>query len=431
MLQEYKICVIGGGSSYTPELIEGFIESWPELPVRSIALMDIDERKLSIVGGLARRMVGAAGVDIEVLETTNRATAVEGADFVISQIRVGGMAARILDEKIPPQFGVIGQETTGPGGFAKALRTIPVVLSIAHDVETLAPGAFLINFTNPAGLITEALQRYTSVPCIGLCNLPIGAEMRLSARLGIDRSRIGLDWVGLNHLNWIRGVTVDGRDVWDDVFAAELEEARVREVDDWGFSADLLETLGMIPCGYLNYYYNHDRILAKQKKAGQTRGEEVQVIEDQLMALYQDPDLKEKPALLEKRGGAYYSKVAVSLVMAIASNRYDVSIVNTRNLGAVPDLPRDVVVETPCVIGAAGARPLATGPLPTSIRGLIESVKAYEELTACAGAEGDRQKALLALLAHPLTPSFQAARDLLDALLDAHRRHLPQFFPGG
>jgi 6-phospho-beta-glucosidase len=431
MSKGMKVCVIGGGSSYTPELIEGFIESREALPVASITLMDIDKHKLEIVGGLARRMLQAAEVEIKLETTLDRAQAIEGSDFVITQIRVGGMAARTLDEKIPLEFGVIGQETTGPGGFAKALRTIPVALSIARDVESLAPGAFLLNFTNPAGLITEALQRYSALPSIGLCNLPIGTEMRLSQRLGVDRSRLSLDWVGLNHLNWVRGAAVDGRDVWPQVFAEELEEAREREEDSWNFSAGLLELLGMIPCGYLNYYYDHDRILVRQKKAVKTRGQEVQEIEDQLMQLYHDPDLKTKPKLLEQRGGAYYSKVAVSLISAIANNKQEVFIVNTRNRGAVPDLPRNAVVEIPCAISAIGARPLVTEPLPAKIRGLVQAVKAYEELAAVAGAEGDRRIALQALLAHPLTPSFQTAQDLLAALLNAHRQHLPQFFPGG
>ncbi len=431
MAENIKVCVIGGGSSYTPELIEGFIENWEELPLQRISLMDIDERRLGIVGGLARRMVQAAESPIEIETTLDRREAISGSDFVINQIRVGGMAARILDERVPLEFGVIGQETTGPGGFAKALRTIPVVLKIARTIESLAPDAVLINFTNPAGLITEALHRYASVSTIGLCNLPIGMEMRLSQSLGVDRSQLSLDWVGLNHLNWIRGATLDGSDIWPQVFAGEVEAARQRGDDGWNFSAELLETLGLIPCGYLNYYYHHDRVLAKQQKASKTRGEEVREIEEQLIEMYQDPSLKEKPKLLEQRGGAYYSKAAVSLISAQARNKREVHIVNTANGTAIPDLPADVVVEVPCIIDEAGAHPLETGLLPAEIRGLVQAVKAYEELAARAGAEGDRRAALLALLAHPLTPSFQAAQGLLEALLDAHRQYLPQFFPGG
>lgn len=431
MARELKIAVIGAGSSYTPELVEGFVEARSELNVARIAMMDIDERKLAIVGGLAGRMLEAADVDVELELTTDRQRAIEGAHYVINQIRVGQMAARILDEKIPLRFGVIGQETTGPGGFAKALRTIPVALDIARDIQRLAPGAFLLNFTNPAGLITEALLRYGEVPVIGLCNLPIGIEMRLAQALGVDRKRITIDHVGLNHLNWLRGVWVDGRDIWEQVFQRALEEARLGSEDDWGFSAELLETLQCIPCGYLNYYYNHDRVLAKQLKAEKTRGEEVLEIERQLMEMYQDPNLREKPKLLEKRGGAYYSKVAVSLISAIENNKNEVHVVNTLNRGAIPNLPPDVVVEVPCVIGAGGARPLVTAPMAPQIAGLTQQVKAYEVLAAKAGAEGDRRAALQALLAHPLVPSFSAAKGLLEALLEAHRPFLPQFFRQG
>jgi len=428
MRRELKIAVIGAGSSYTPELVEGFVEARAELNIARITMMDIDERKMAIVGGLAGRMLEAAGVDVELELTTNRQQAIEGAHYVINQIRVGQMAARVQDEKIPLRFGVIGQETTGPGGFAKALRTIPVVLDIARDIRRLAPGAFLLNFTNPAGLITEALLRYGETPVIGLCNLPIGIEMRLAQALGVDRKRITIDHVGLNHLNWLRGVWMDGQNVWDQVFRQAIEEARQRLEDDWGFSAELLEALQCIPCGYLNYYYNHDRVLAKQLKAEKTRGEEVMEVERQLMEMYQDPNLREKPKLLEKRGGAYYSKVAVSLVSAIENNKNEVHVVNTLNRGAIPNLPPDVVVEVPCVIGANGARPLVTAPMAPQIAGLTQQVKAYEVLAARAGAEGDRRAALQALLAHPFVPSFSVAQGLLEALLEANRPFLPQFF---
>lgn len=426
-MNSLKVCVIGGGSSYTPELIEGFLENQDELPVRSIVLVDINPRKLDIVGNLAQRMVRTEESEIEILKTNNLDQAIEGAQFVINQIRVGGMAARILDEKIPLEFGIIGQETTGPGGFAKALRTIPVALNIAQTIERLSPDAVLVNFTNPAGLITEALTRYSSISVIGLCNLPIGAEMRLSKRLGVARKRIRLDWVGLNHLNWIRGVTLDGDDIWEEVYQQELAEAREQEQNGWNFSSELLETLGMIPCGYLNYYYNHDFIYTKQKKAVQTRGEQVQEIEDQLMEMYQNPELTEKPKLLEQRGGAYYSKAAVDLISAIANNKGEIHIVNTINRGAITNLPPEAVVEVPCVIDANGAHPLETEALPVEIRGLVQAVKVYEELTAMAGSTGDRKKALLALLAHPLVGSFQLAQELLDALLKAHQAYLPTY----
>ncbi len=425
-----KLCVIGAGSSYTPELIEGIIRNQAVLPISTVALMDIDADRLRTIADFARRMVQAADVEIKIEETLEREPAIEGSRFVVSQIRVGGMAARILDETIPPRFGVIGQETTGPGGFAKALRTIPVVLDIAQEIETLAPEAILINFTNPAGLVTEALQRYSGAKSIGLCNLPIGMEMRIAKELNVERDRIRLDWVGLNHLNWTRGAYLDDEDIWPQIFSTALELAGEQTSDGWNFSQDLLQTLGMIPCGYLNYYYNHDFMLEKQRSAPRSRGEEVRAIEAQLMEMYQDPKLNKKPALLEERGGAYYSTAAVSLIAAIVNENSEIHIVNTHNQGAIPDLPDDAVVEVPCRITASGAAPQKCAPMSAEIRGLVQAVKAYEELTAEAAVTGERRTALQALLAHPLVPSFGVAKELLDALIDAHREYLPRFAEG-
>jgi 6-phospho-beta-glucosidase len=419
-----KICVIGGGSTYTPELIEGFIERGDELPVAAIALMDIDENRLRVVGGLAERMLRAAEADIELRLTTQRQEALEGTDYVITQIRVGGLACRIQDEKIPLQFGVVGQETTGPGGFAKALRTIPVLLDIAHDVAEVAPAAHLINFTNPSGIITEALLKYTDIPTVGLCNSPFGFQQGIAQQLGVAPERIQLDYVGLNHLSWIRGVTLDGKDVFDQVLEGAIALARAGE---FPFSPQLLETLGMIPSYYLNYYYNHDQVVAEQRRAEKTRGEVVQEIEASLLELYADPNLKHKPKLLEKRGGAHYSTVAVAVINAIHHDNGEVHIVNTRNNGALPDLPLDCVVELPSVINGSGARAVPVVPMPLAIRGLTQAVKAYEELTVLAGVEGNEQAALQALLAHPLVPSFAVAQGLWAAIKEANRTYLPQF----
>lgn len=427
MKRDLKVTIIGGGSSYTPELIEGLIKAAGELHLTRVVLMDINEERLDIVGGLARRMAQAAEAPFELELSTDRRAAIEGAHYVINQIRVGGMAARVQDEQIPLCFGVIGQETTGPGGFAKALRTIPVVLEIAREMTELAPGAFLINFTNPSGLITEALHRYTQVPVIGLCNLPIGIEMRLAKAFNVPRERVFIDHVGLNHLNWLRGAWVDGQDVWPQVFEQEVAEAR-RAPEEKTFSAELLETLQHIPCGYLNYYYNRDQVLEKQLKAEKTRGQEVMEIERQLFEMYRDPNLREKPKLLEKRGGAYYSTAAVSLISAIENDKQEIHVVNVMNQGAIPNLPPDVVVEVPCVVNAQGARPITTAPMAPQILGLTQQVKAYELLTVKAGVEGDRRAALQALLNHPLVPSFAIAQKLLDAILEANRPFLPQFF---
>jgi len=422
-----KMCVIGGGSTYTPELIEGFIERGDELPVATIALMDIDENRLRVVGGLAERMLRTAGADIELQLTIRRREALEGADYVITQIRIGGLACRIRDEKIPLQFGVVGQETTGPGGFAKALRTIPVLLEVAHDVAEVAPGAHLINFTNPSGIITEALLKYAAIPTVGLCNSPFGFQQGVAQQLGVAPERIRLDYVGLNHLSWIRGVRLDGEEVFEKVLEGAIARASAGESP---FSPQLLETLGMLPSYYLTYYYNHDQVLAEQRRAGKTRGEEVQEIEASLLELYADPNLRHKPRLLEKRGGAHYSTVAVAVISAVHHDKGEVHIVNARNDGALPDLPSDCAVELPSVIDGNGAQAIPVAPMPPAIRGLAQAVKAYEELTVLAAVEGDEQTALQALLAHPLVPSFAVARELWAAIKEANRAYLPQFDSG-
>ncbi len=419
-----KVCVIGGGSTYTPELLEGLIARWHELGLSTITLMDINEERLHVVGGLAGRMLRAARADVKLGLTTQRREALEGADYVITQIRVGGMACRIQDEKIPLQFGVVGQETTGPGGFASALRTIPVMLEIAREMAEVAPGAWLINFTNPSGIVTEALLRHTSVPVIGLCNIPYGFQHRIAQSLGVSPERIRLDYVGLNHLSWVRGVRLDGVDVFDQVMEIAISMARAGELP---FSPELLETLGMIPCDYLRYYYYHDQVVAEQRRSGRTRGEIVQEIEAALLRMYADPALDRKPELLEKRGGAHYSTVAVAVISAIHRDAGEVHIVNTRNGGALPDLPADCAVELPSVIGRDGAKALPVAPMPPSIRGLVQAVKAYEELTVKAAVEGDERAALQALMVHPLVPSFTVARELWAAIKEANKDYLPQF----
>jgi len=419
-----KIVVIGGGSVYTPELIEGFLLRYKELPVEEICLMDINYERLQIVGKFAERMIKAAKAPIRIKLTMSLEEALMGATFVISQIRVGGMAARILDEKIPLRFNVIGQETIGPGGFAKALRTIPVMLDIAKKMEELCPNAFLINFTNPSGIITEVILSHTRVRAVGLCNIPLGMTRMIANWLGVDSQSVELDYIGLNHLSWVRGVKIGGEDVYDRAFAVALEQARRGA---FPFSPALLETLGLIPSYYLRYYYHHDEVLAEQKHALKTRGEEVQAIDKELFALYADPSLTQKPALLEKRGGAHYSTAAVALISAIYNNKSEIHIVNVQNKSAVPDLPHSAVVEVPARINQDGAHPLPTACLPRQVRGLVQAVKAFEELTIEAAVTGSKRAALQALLAHPLVPSFSVAQGLWREIKKAHIHFLPQF----
>lgn len=417
-MQPLKIAVIGGGSTYTPELVEGFIRYFDELPIEQITLMDISTERLRIVGDLVQRML--TNLPIKLVRTTDRIEAITGADFVITQMRIGGLAARALDEQIPLKYGILGQETTGPGGFAKALRTIPVMLDIARDVAQYAPDAWLINFTNPAGLIVEAIMRHTNTRVIGLCNVPINMQIKAAAALNVDPQRVELQYVGLNHLSWAR-VLVDGRDVTRDVLEIEWG-GRSGQID-----AGFLESLGLLPNYYIRYFAHPDRVLQEQLRAEETRAEYLQDVEAELLDLYADPNLSEKPKLLETRGGAYYSTVAVQLIRAIAQDRREVHIVNTRNGQSVPDLPADAVIEVPAVIGKSGAHPLVSGALPAAIRGLTATVKAYEELTVEAAVTGDENTAKMALFTHPLVPSWDIAVALWADIKAAHRDYLPQF----
>jgi 6-phospho-beta-glucosidase len=412
------IAVIGGGSTYTPELIEGFIRHFHEMPVAQIRLMDISTERLRIVGDLVQRMLG--DLPVQLVRTTDRREAISGADFVITQMRIGGLAARARDEQIPLQHGILGQETTGPGGFAKALRTVPVMLEIARDVARYAPNAWLINFTNPAGLVVEAIQRHTDARAIGLCNVPFNMRMKVAKALEVEPERVELDYFGLNHLSWAR-VLVDGVDRTND--ALKL---------DWGgrsgqMDGAYLRALGLLPNYYLRYFAHPDRVLNDQLRAEETRAEYLQRVEAELLDLYRDPTLAQKPALLETRGGAYYSTVAVELVRAIAQDRREVHIVNTRNGHSLPDLPEDAVVEVPTVVGASGARPLDMSRMPPAVRALAVTVKAYEELTIEAAVTGDEDTARLALLTHPLVPAWDIACALWDAIKAAHSEYLPQF----
>lgn len=431
-----KIAVIGGGSTYTPELVDGLIRRAAHLPVAELWLVDVPagERKQEIVGGLVRRMLARAGLPTRVELTLDRRRAIAGADFIINQFRVGQLAARAKDEHIPLKHGIIGQETTGPGGFAKALRTIPVALDVAHDAEELAPEAWIINFTNPSGIVTEALTKHSRMKCIGLCNVPLTMQMAVASLLGVDPARLRFEFIGLNHLSWIRRVSLDGQDITRSVIAAATGHEQVMEgVPDRGLVAELLNDLGMLPSPYLRYFYFPDVMLADEQArvaAGDgTRADQVLRVEERLLALYQDPGLTEKPPELSQRGGAYYSEAALSAIAAIVANRPEVHVVNVPNRGALPDLPPDAVVETNCLIDGTGATPLATGPLPLAVRGLVQQVKAYEQMTIEAAITGDRRRAVLALAANPLVPGVRVAAALVEELLAAHAEHLPQFWP--
>jgi 6-phospho-beta-glucosidase len=415
-----KIGVIGAGSTYTPELVEGFLQRAQSIPLAELVLMDIDEEKLSIVGGLAQRMVQRAGSSITVRLTTDRTEAIAGSAFVLTQMRIGRLQARRKDELIPRRLGYIGQETTGPGGFAKALRTIPVILEIARQMEEHAPGATMINFTNPAGIITEAVLNHSRVNAIGLCNGPIGTRRAILEALGAEDHDVSMRYFGLNHLSFAADILHRGRDVTDAVI-----EALARETDETG--AAILRGLRMVPSGYLQYFYRTPEKVEQQRREEKCRAEEVMEIEEQLLTMYQDPNLAERPAILEKRGGAWYSTVATMLIASMVSNAGDVHVVNTRNNGAIPDLPPECAVEVPAVIDARGATPVVQGPLPLRVRGLVQHVKVYEQLTMQAAVTGDRETAIWALVNNPLVGSYPAAVELVDRLVEAHRAYLPAF----
>ncbi len=420
-----KVVVIGGGSSYTPEIIEGLIARADTLSLRDVWLVDIPRgrRKLEIVGALAKRMVASEGRPFRVHLTTDRREALPDANYVVTQIRVGGMEARAKDERIPLRHGAIGQETTGPGGFAKALRTVPVILDICRDIERLAPEAWLINFTNPSGIVTEAACRHSSAQVIGLCNIPIGTERWIARDFDARPEETFIEYVGCNHLVWVNRVWVKGVEVTDRLIA------KVAAGDQW--PKGLVESLRAIPCGYHHYYYMKDEMLAKARQADAegkpVRAEQIMEIEKRLFEQYKDKSLSRKPAELSKRGGAHYSEAACRLIASIHTDRRDIQCVDTPNRGALSDLAAESVVEVSCVIGADGPRPLPIGSLRPELRGLLQQVKAYEELTIKAAVTGDRGAALQALIANPLVPSAAAAKRILDDLLEAHADHLPQF----
>ncbi|MCL4561989.1 MAG: 6-phospho-beta-glucosidase [Chloroflexi bacterium] len=429
MYKIQKLTVVGGGSTYTPELLSGFIEHREKLAVDRISLFDINRERLETVGGLVSRMLQRAELDTRLELTQNRTGALEGADFIVSQIRVGLMPARILDERIPFSHGVLGQETVGAGGLFNAFRTIPVSLEIAREAARYAPDAWYLNFTNPSGIITEALLNHSELKRVaGLCNVPINAQRAVAELLNVPSQKVWLDWIGLNHLGWIRGIYVDGRDRLPEVIERLSQQLSDEASERFPFESRLLHDLGLLPTYYLRYYYATQNAISEVQKAGKTRGEVVLDIERDLLGRYADPNQVIKPEELKQRGGAYYSEAAIRLILSLLSDRRDVQILITRNNGAIQGLPDHVSVEVPSIVGAHGISPLSCGKPPAQVKHLLESVKASESLAVEAGVSGSRRKAVMALVANPLVPGFELAERLTDELLEAHRRYLPQFF---
>lgn len=428
-----KVTVIGGGSTYTPELLNGFLDRQDAFPLDELWLMDIDPERLNIVGGFAQRMAAAHKARFKVILSTDQRESIRDAAYVITQLRVGHMPARREDEYLGRRHGLIGQETTGIGGMAKALRTIPVVLDIARDIREVAPGALLVNFANPSGLVTEALFRYApEVQAVGVCNATLTTQMEIlqgiNEKMGTDiqPEDTQIKALGLNHLTWFYGFEVNGQDIWPQVMQVAI--ARMATEEDPYFDPQTLQALQMFPNGYLRYYYYTEKMLENQSHWPPSRAEEVMEIEKDLLKYYRDPEQSEPPADLMKRGGAYYSTVATQLLNAHYNDLDEIHVVNVRHRGAVSGWDPEWVLEIPCRINARGITPLPADPLPPVCSGLMIQVKAYEVLAAEAAVTGDRQTAYQALLAHPLGPSADEIETVLDDMLKTHRAYLPQFF---
>jgi 6-phospho-beta-glucosidase len=414
-----KVTVVGGGSTYTPELVDGIARLRDVLPVDTLVLADPAADRLEVVGAVSRRMLARADHPAEVVTTTDVDAGVTDADAVLLQLRVGGQAARMQDESWPLECGCIGQETTGAGGLAKALRTVPVVLEIADAVrKRAAENAWIVDFTNPVGIVTRALLQ-AGHRAVGLCNVAIGFQRWFAELLAVDPDEVQLGHVGLNHLTWERSVTVGGRDVLPEL--VERHAAAIAERVDQ--PEELIRRLGVVPSYYLHYFWNHDAAVQAARGA-QSRGAQVAEMERTLLEMYADPSVDTKPALLGERGGAYYSEAAINLLASLTADRGDVQVVNLRNDGTLPFLPDDAVVEVPATITAAGATALPVDPVPPLYSGLISHTFAYEQLALEAAVHGGRERVFEALLAHPLVGQVDQAEQLTDLLLAANKDHL-------
>jgi 6-phospho-beta-glucosidase len=437
MTKGVKIVTIGGGSSYTPELMEGFIKRYNELPIREIWLVDIEDgkEKLEIVGEMAQRMWDASPYDVKVHLTLDRREALKDADFVTTQFRVGLLNARVKDERIPLSYGMVGQETNGAGGIFKALRTIPVILSIVEDMKELCPNAWLVNFANPSGMVTDAIVRYGKwEKVIGLCNVPVMAMMQEPKLIGKTPDELVYSFAGINHFHWHRVQDLKGNDVTSQIIDKlfEDENGTPKNIYDIPYFKDQLKQINMIPCGYHRYYYRYEEMLDHMLEEYNdpnigTRAQQVKQTESELFELYKDPNLSEKPEQLAKRGGAYYSDAACETIASIYANKNTQIVVSTKNNGAIPDLAPDDVVEVSAYIGAAGARPIAFGSFEPAEKGWLQLMKNMELCVEKAAVTGDYGLVLQAFTMNPLVPSGNTAKRVIDELLVAHKKYLPQF----
>ncbi|WP_460037878.1 6-phospho-beta-glucosidase [Streptomyces cavourensis] len=417
-----KLAVVGGGSTYTPELIDGFARLRDTLPVEELVLVDPAADRLELVGGLARRIFAKQDHAGKITTTTDLDAGVAGADAVLLQLRVGGQAARNQDETWPLECGCVGQETTGAGGLAKALRTVPVVLDIAERVRRTNPEAWIIDFTNPVGIVTRALLQ-AGHKAVGLCNVAIGFQRKFARLLDVEPGQVHLDHVGLNHLTWELGVRLGGPD-GENVLPKLLAEHGDTIADDLHMPRKLVDRLGVVPSYYLRYFYAHDEVV-RELGTKPSRAAEVAAMEKELLEMYGDPALDEKPELLAKRGGAFYSEAAVDLAASLlGGGGSPVQVVNTYNKGTLPFLPDDAVIEVQARVGHDGAVPLAVPALDPLYAGLIANVTAYEDLALEAALRGGRDRVFKALLSHPLIGQYDQAEQLTDRLIAHNREHL-------
>lgn len=435
MKEAVKIVTIGGGSSYTPELMEGFIKRYEELPIREIWLVDIEDgrEKVEIVGSLAQRMWDATPYDVKVHVSLDRREALKEADFVTTQFRVGLLDARIKDERIPLLHGMLGQETNGAGGIFKAFRTIPVIREIVEDMKELCPDAWLINFTNPSGMITEAvIKQFGWKKCIGLCNVPTISMMAEPKVLGMKPEELNYQFAGLNHFHWHKVSDSKGNDLTPELIEHINEEngGTPKNIYQAEFPLPLLKSMNLLPCGYHRYYYIQkemlDHSVEEFNRCG-TRSEVMKQTEAELFEIYKDPSLHEKPIQLEKRGGAYYSDAACECISAVYNDKRIQMVVSTENKGAIPCLLKDSIVEVTSVISARGAQPVAWGKMEPAQKGWLQLMKAMEECTINAALSGDYGQALEAFTINPLVENGAEAKKVLDELFVAHEKYLPQF----
>lgn len=433
-----KIVTIGGGSSYTPELIEGYIKRQEQLPIKEIWLVDIEvgKEKLEIVGAMAKRMIMAAGLDWEVHLTLDRRAALKDADYVSTQFRVGLLDARIKDERVPLSHGVLGQETNGAGGMFKAFRTIPVILDIIKDMEELCPNAWLVNFTNPAGMVTEAAIKHGGwKKTAGLCNVPIGHSKQAAEKLGVPEEELFIKYAGINHFHWHRVWDKEGNERTEELIdliygPQEKADSHLKNIHSAPFHYEQIKDLGMLPCGYHRYYYIEDEMLdhsVEEFEKGETRAQVVKATEARLFELYKDPNLDYKPKELEQRGGTHYSDAACELIASIQNDKRTDMVVSTENNGTIVDLPYDCVVEVSGPVTSHGPEPYNWGTFSPAARGVIQGMKGMEETTIRAAITGDYGAALHAFTINPLVPGGKMAKTLLDELLLAHEAFLPQF----